>query len=250
MSYKIFGIASSEGKDRDGEIIKLDGMDTSNFNFLKDEHQDNFFATIGKIVKAKKIFKEKDCNGWREEKCWKQVNKPFLYFEAELFQNHPNATAAMGVIDTLTREGIGHIKASIEGGCKDRQDNILKATVAHSVVLTVQPVNKDCLVFPFLDVKKSAYRVPLTPEAKNRVDKIKAQIKKDEDFYKSLNVAKSIVDNYIEIYKKSLTEIECQYCKSKYTYSDIDEDAPNVCGKCRNYFTMSDFAKALKKKGD
>jgi len=264
MGYKIFGIATSEQQDRDNEILVLKGIDTKDFNFLKDEHQDDAFSKIGIIRKAKKIFKSEDCSGWREKSCWNKVKKPFLYFESELLDDkkHPNAQAAAGLIDALSREGIGNIRASIEGGIYKKTDNRLEKTAAQSVVLTVQPVNRDCLVFPYNTLKKSSRSYPLNHIAKARLMKIKKSLnqekqEKEEVLSKSylnkLQITHREMDSYIDELKKSLYTVECRFCKSKSTFSKFDDDdSPNVCTNCFKHFTMSDLKKAFdnNKKGD
>lgn len=274
MGYKVFGIASSESPDRDGETMVLDGIDTNDFNFLKDEHTDNSFGKIGSITKAKKIMNEKDASDWRQKKCWEATKKPFLYFESELFDDHkhPNAQAAAGLIDAVHRRKIGNIRASIEGniGERDRNDNrrISKAR-ATSVVLTVQPVNEDCQVFPYHDLKKSGKQYPLNSSALIRLIILEKQFKKskpvqkkepvldndtiteeERELLKSAHKKVSEIYEILESYEKSLYTVQCGRCKSKYQFSKFDDDAPNVCAKCGNYITMSDFYKSIENEGD
>lgn len=257
MGYKIFGIATSEAKDRDDETMVLKGVNVNNFNFLKDEHDDDSFSKIGIIRKAKKIFNKNDCEGWREKHCWESTKKPFLYFEAELLDDkkHPNAQAAAGLIDTLTREKIGNIRASIEGGLHTKKDNRLEKTTAESVVLTVQPVNKDCKVFPYNTLKKSDKKYPLNTIANIKLLKIKLKKSKQDDteiyqdLEKSINLAIDIVNDYIQEYSKSLYTVQCKFCKSSATFSKIDTDeTPNICMECGKHYKMEDFYKAINNK--
>lgn len=265
MGYKIFGIASSEQEDRDNEILVLDGIDVDNFNFLKDEHEDDSFAKIGLIRRVKKIYKEQDTKCWREKTCWEKCKKPFLYFEAELLDDkkHPNAQAAAGLIDALAAEKIGNIRASIEGGVMTKNNNKLEKTQAHSVVLTIQPVNKDCLVFPYNTLKKSNKRYPLNYIAKAKLIKLKMQKSKQDknkpkndniitkSVLEELKITNDTISEYLTELKKSLYTVECRFCKSKSTFSNFDDDdSPNVCPNCSKHYTMTDLKKAFDNKGE
>lgn len=273
MGYKIFGIASTENLDREGEKILTKGIDASDFNFLKDEHTDNSFGKIGFITKAKAISGPEEASDWRQKKAWSHTKKPFLYYEAELHDdhNHPNAQAAAGLIDAVHRKKIGNIRSSIEGSVGERDKNnpntITKAK-ALSVVLTVQPVNQDCLVWPFHDLKKSKQEYPLTIEARIRLIKLMKSVEKTKEEHTPLdsipedkctkkqsltdkqkeNIIKSMTNltEQLEQYAKSLYNVQCSRCNRSFSFSKFDDETPNMC-QCGNYLTMDDFHKAITK---
>ena len=149
--------------DTSAEIIKLDGMDISSLNtdgVCNTEHvsaenkqfkegtkeQDGFWGTIiGRVIFAKKIYSEEDCESDRELDFWKKIEFPFLYGAVELFDadGHENAKSAAAIVRHHADRKLPVIaRWSIEGSTLKRDGNILESCIARRVALTIKPCNK------------------------------------------------------------------------------------------------------------
>ena len=149
--------AGSELRDTQGEILSVEGADISELQTkgrLNDNHGSGFFNSIGKVTKAKKIFKEEDCEDDRQKYYWNVVKAPYIYVAGQLYddEDHPNARAAAAILRNLHKTDCPlQIKASVEGGVVSRgiKDRALLArTKIHSIALTFTPANNATLVEP------------------------------------------------------------------------------------------------------
>ena len=110
MATYIHGIGASENIDSSGERLSIDGMDISSLD--KDgvftyEHELAKVAgpdgkpidvsvkipsqVVGKILKAKKIFSDKDCEDDHQMYFWNKCKTPYLYVMGELFDDYTEA---------------------------------------------------------------------------------------------------------------------------------------------------------------
>ena len=152
----IDGIGSTEDLDSSGERISLDGIDISSlpvdsvFNW---EHKAQTSSQIvGKVLEAKKIFKESDCENERHKYFWNKAGKkPYLYVVGVLFDKFGHSGAqdvvAMLKFDQVidkdkTKQTIGF---SIEGSKLDKKGNVIKKCIARKITITNLPCNKVCL---------------------------------------------------------------------------------------------------------
>lgn len=151
-------IAGSQLRDTQGEVLSVDGADISDLEAgkgrLNDNHGKGFFNAIGRVTKAKKIFKAEDCDDDRQKYYWDKVKAPFIYVKGQLYddEDHPNAKAAAAILRNIHKTDCPlQLKASVEGGVVARgvKDNSLLArTKIHSVALTFTPANNNTLVEP------------------------------------------------------------------------------------------------------
>lgn len=150
----IHGIAASEHLDSSGERILISGMDISSldkegvFNF---EHQSKETSHIvGKVLEAKKIFNESDCENDNHRHFWNKIRMPFIYVAGELFDGvgHKAAqdVAAMLKYDkTISDENVRKtVNFSIEGSKLQTDGGIVKKCIARKVSITILPCNKIC----------------------------------------------------------------------------------------------------------
>jgi ribosomal protein S27E len=163
-ALKIDMIAGSQLRDTQGEMLSVEGADISELlagrGRINDNHGKGFFNAIGRVTGAKKIFKREDCDSPRHEYYWNKVKAPYIYVEAELFddEDHPNARAAAAILRNIHKADTPlMMKASVEGGVVARgisDPSLLARTKIHSVALTFTPANNNTLVEP-LSLEKS-----------------------------------------------------------------------------------------------
>lgn len=78
----IDGIAATEDRDSQNEILSLSGADISQMlkrGYFNDNHGTGFANTLGRITEAKKIFSKEDAGDTRQKTYWDKVRRPFLY---------------------------------------------------------------------------------------------------------------------------------------------------------------------------
>lgn len=160
---KIAGIAAAEAIDTSAEKISIEGLDISSiedgYGLVNYEHknpkQDGASAQdlLGAITYAHKVFSEKDCENDRQRDFWKSIELPFLYIEAELFDDeepgHDGAKAMASLINFYKKRNLPIVaRFSIDGSTLKRNDknpNLLEQTIGRHVALTVQPCNHSCI---------------------------------------------------------------------------------------------------------
>lgn len=151
------GIGSSEHLDSSGERISIKGLDISSlvqsgvFNF---EHKSDTPAQIvGKILEAKKIYSEADCENERHLYYWNKVQVPYLYVMGELFDavGHEGAQQIAAILkyDSAARKagrkGDNVINFSVEGNKLDSQGQDIKRSIARKITVTVFACNKQAI---------------------------------------------------------------------------------------------------------
>ena len=151
MSTFIHGIAASENIDSSGERISILGMDISSlavdgvFNY---EHKsDNPNQIVGKVLKAKKIFSEQDCEDEHQLIFFQKCGVPYLYVMGELFDDYKeSAKEVAGMFrydaDHKEQNDKSVMNFSIEGAKIDKNGMDILKSIARKVTLTALPCNK------------------------------------------------------------------------------------------------------------
>lgn len=161
----IGGVFSAEVPDKAGEQISIKNMDISSLNsgkaILNSEHQSgNFSSYLGRILDAKKIFKDEDCTTDHERQCFENVGKnPMIYGRAELFsdeEGHTEAKHAAAVIRAFKKNNLPiAAQFSIEGSSLEKEGNHIKRSIARRVALTISPCSEACESDVLSDLSKS-----------------------------------------------------------------------------------------------
>jgi hypothetical protein len=158
MGMMICGVAACQTLDSSGEILDMKGLDISSltvdgtFNF---EHEEKLTSqTVGKVLKAKKIFGEQDCETKQELDHWQRIKVPFLWVIGELFDDvgHSGAqdvAAFMRYDEKKRSEGAYDptamrpvVNFSIQGGKLAKAGNVITASLARRISVTITPCNK------------------------------------------------------------------------------------------------------------
>lgn len=158
MGLKIDGIAASSAIDTSSEAIDIENLDISSLKagqgVLNYEHRNpkqpgaSFLDILGAITYAHKIMNEDDCEDDRQRAYWEQVQLPFVYIKAELFddEKHPGAVAAAAIIRFYhSRKMPILVRFSIDGHTIERDGNVLRHCIARDVALTIKPANHSCV---------------------------------------------------------------------------------------------------------
>jgi len=151
MGMFIHGIAASENIDSSGERISILGMDISSlavdgvFNW---EHKaDQPGQIVGKVLKAKKIFSEQDCEDDVQLMFFQKCGVPYLYVMGELMDDYKESAkevAGMFRYDADHKESNEKtvMNFSIEGAKIEKQGMDILKSIARKVTLTALPCNK------------------------------------------------------------------------------------------------------------
>lgn len=134
----IEGIASTEDKDQQGEIVMQDKMDCSYLlekGYVNWNHSHAPEDQIGKPLEVIKLPGGKDTpNG-----------KPATFFRAMLFDGMPRADAVWTLSKAIEGAmGMGNDRMlgfSVEGGVRTREGHVLVETVVRHMAVTHEPVN-------------------------------------------------------------------------------------------------------------
>ena len=116
--------------------------DSKIFQDKKKEDPSQWGTVVGRIVFAKKIFNESDCESIREKNFWGMIQVPFLYIACELFDNddHLNAKELVAIVKAYQRRNLPIlVRYSVEGSTLVREGNVLKQTIARRIAATCKP---------------------------------------------------------------------------------------------------------------
>ncbi len=150
----IDGVFASEAIDSSGEVVEISGMDITTFEegngVANIEHLDESAGfgqeIVGKIIFARKIFKESDCEDDRQKGYWEKLKGiPFLYGVVRLYDGagHAGAQAlAAQIRDHVANEEPVLVKFSIEGTTLEKEGHRIKSSIAKKVACTIRPCNK------------------------------------------------------------------------------------------------------------
>jgi hypothetical protein len=152
----IHGIGSSEHTDSSGEKLLVNGIDVSSIDemTINWEHKtDQSSQIVGKVIEAKKILKESDCENEHHMYFWKKAHEvPYLYIKAVLFDkyghNGAQDVAAMFKFSHDNFDGKQQkcvLGFSIEGSKVDKDGHIIKKSIARRMTVTQNPCNKVCV---------------------------------------------------------------------------------------------------------
>lgn len=159
------GVLTAQVPDTAGEVLDVKGahiedlqtgrapVNTEHINpddIKKDGDQNGFQSIVGRVVNAKKIMDEDDCETPDELKAYKHLNVPLIWGKIEIFDGdkaHDNARAAASIIRNYDDAGVKHlIGYSVEGNTLKRDGNVLKETVIKRIALTAKPANKAAVI--------------------------------------------------------------------------------------------------------
>jgi len=150
----IHGIGASEHIDSSGERISIKGLDISSLErdgvFNWEHKNDNSAHIVGKVLKAKKIFSQEDCETPEELYFWQKAQAPYIYVMGELFDGvgHKGAQeiAAMLKYDSLARKqnrsGMNTINFSVEGSKLNKEGQEITKSLARKITITTAACNK------------------------------------------------------------------------------------------------------------
>ena len=220
MGTKLHGIFSVDSIDSSGEIVDLGGIDI--YSLPRDglanfEHKNDLPSQIvGKILYAKKIFKEEDCENDEQLYFWIKINRPYLYGIVELFdeEGHTEAKnlAAIARYSMKNKEKLfcPVLNFSVEGVTLVKKGQKILRSVARRIAITVKPCNKQ------------AFAEILGWEAEQQAkNSILINISKAEE-------QRSVFGGYLSVFKKAVDSIKTQgFSKTemvKHTHGyDLDE---------------------------
>lgn len=155
----IDGVFASQAIDSSGEILDVEGCDISTLDkdgVLNYEHKEgdkkdpkggnNGEEIVGKIIYAKKVMKETDCETDRQRMYWNKIGRiPFVYGMCRLYDGagHSGAQAlAAQIRDHHANNEAVLVRFSIEGSTLERHGNRLTTSVARRVAATLKPCNR------------------------------------------------------------------------------------------------------------
>lgn len=162
------GIFSAEVPDKSGEVVSIKGMDLSTIEegrgLVNSEHDNSFTKTVGKILNAKKIFKEADCIDEFEKRAFKSVNgAALLVGNIELFDGpeaHDEARAIAKIAKYSQRKNEPLMLGfSVEGGILERTDSTIKRSIVRKVAITSGPCNEAARAELATELTKSEYAI-------------------------------------------------------------------------------------------
>lgn len=134
--WRIGGIASTENKDFQGEVVQIDGLDISTLaknGFFNQDHKKGFENILGKIDKAEKRQTDEDGK--------------HLYVEGRLFKTQPAAQAAWNIMNELDKsEDLTgkRMQLSVEGKVQKRigkDKKVIAKAKVDNIALTLNPIN-------------------------------------------------------------------------------------------------------------
>lgn len=147
----IDGIGASENIDSTGERILIAGMDISQLPidgvFNWEHHKDVPSQVVGKVLFAKKIFSDKDCEDDRQAYFWQKCQVPFVYVMGELFDDYKESSKEVAGMfrydfDKKDQNERNVMNFSIEGAKLEKQGIDIVKSIARKVTITVLPANK------------------------------------------------------------------------------------------------------------
>lgn len=151
MGIKISGCFATSNLDTHGERIEIEGLDISSLavdgKAIFEHKKDLPSQIVGRILFAKKIYNEEDCDTEDQLKWWKTQEMPFVYGIVELFDGHDGAESIKAMLnhdlqnkDSNQRPMVGF---SIDGQILEKdKSGVIKSAVARDVAVTTRPASK------------------------------------------------------------------------------------------------------------
>ncbi len=171
MPTFIDGIAASENIDSSGERISIAGLDISSLDkdglFNWEHKKDEPSQIVGKILKAKKIFAEEDCEDERQAYFWSKCQTPYVYVMGELFDDYKESAKEVAGMFRYDADRKGQnernvMNFSIEGAKIHKEGIEITRSIGRKVTITVLPCNKVAV----------AEMVPAEGKEKNDIDSL------------------------------------------------------------------------------
>lgn len=183
MSTFIDGIGASQNIDSSGECILIEGMDISSLDrsgvFNWEHLKDHPGQIVGKILKAKKIFSEKDCEDDRQLMYWKKCGVPYIYVMGELMDDYKDSAKEVAGMfrydhDRQDRQEVDVLGFSIEGSYIAREGSMVVKSIARKCTITTANCNKMALakMVPSQDKQKDDIDSLFKTELNEHIDKI------------------------------------------------------------------------------
>jgi hypothetical protein len=151
MATFIHGIGASENIDSSGEIVSIAGLDISSldkdgvFNY---EHKSDLPAqVVGKILKARKIFSDADCEDDNQLMFWNKVKVPYLYVMGELLDDYSDSAREVAARfkydqDHKNQNERSMMNFSVEGSKISKEGITVSRSIARKITITILPCNK------------------------------------------------------------------------------------------------------------
>jgi hypothetical protein len=151
MATFIHGIGASENIDSSGEVVSIAGLDISSldkdgvFNY---EHKSDLPAqVVGKVLKAKKIFSDADCEDDHQLYFWNKVKTPYLYVMGELFDDYSDSAREVAGkfrydADHKNTNERNVMNFSVEGSKISKEGITVTRSIARKITITVLACNK------------------------------------------------------------------------------------------------------------
>lgn len=151
MSTFVHGIGASENIDSSGEIVSIAGLDISSLDkdgVLNWEHKSDTPAqVVGKILKARKIFTDADCEDENQLYFWNKCKVPYLYIMGELLDEYSDsAREVAGKFrydnDKKNQNERALMNFSVEGSKIAKEGITVTRSIARKITITILPCNK------------------------------------------------------------------------------------------------------------
>ena len=239
MSTFIHGIGASSALDSSGEVIDINGLDISSLEvdgILNYEHKaDTPDQILGKVLKARKIFSEKDCEDDHQLYFWNKCKLPFVYIMGELFDDYKDSAKEVAGMfrydmDRKGKQAKNVVGFSIEGSKIDKKDNVITRSIARKVTITNFPCNRTAI----------AEMVPVSKkQPKDNIDEffksesVEIELFKPTDTFSAHNHASILGLDPVLSYS-SLKKNE-----DTINLSDTDEDMNPLMSRTENKYFIS-----------
>lgn len=151
MSTLIHGIGASQNIDSSGECILMDGLDISSLDkdgvFNWEHKADQPSQIVGKILKAKKIYAEDECEDDHQLYFWNKVKVPYLYVMGELFDDYKDSAREVAGLFKYDVDRKGQNERtvanfSVEGAKIHKEGMNIARSIARKITITALPCNK------------------------------------------------------------------------------------------------------------
>ena len=211
-SLIIESACSVQSPDNVGEILELDGADTSQLNGgqLNADHRKGFAHLLGRIIDHKKIRSENDCETAFQRKEWQRLQRPYLWTRAELFDGfgHKEADSVAAIYRYYMDKNLPvPVKTSVEGKILERQGKRLMRTSIRGVALTIQPCH--------------------TQTSTEVVDVLKSQNVSQDTIDQLLKSQDSSVPIFTEVEPDTMTKVHALACLALQILSSTKTDRKN-----------------------
>lgn len=155
------GALGTEAVDSSAEVLDIEGADISDWengtllcNWEHEAGEKGASTIVGKVIYAKKIFSESDCEDDRQRMYWGKIGCSFIYGVVRLFDTagHREAQNIAAIVrDCAANDEPIVVRFSVEGSTLERDGNRLKHTMIRRVAITVRPCNRTAVSGLVLD---------------------------------------------------------------------------------------------------